>query len=108
MLYELREYIAVPGRFQAVVERFQTCSIPLFAKYEMGLVYLGSTSLGENSFNELVYALRFEDAADMERKWAAFLGDPEWAAAVASSEADGPLIETLKRRLIDPGDLVEG
>jgi hypothetical protein len=106
MLYELREYVAVTGRFAAMVERFNDHAIPLFAKYDMGLVYLGTTSLGENSFNEFIYALRFEDAGDMERKWASFLADPEWVDAATASEVDGPLIATLKRRLLDPGQFV--
>lgn len=107
MLYELREYVAVTGRYAAMVERFTTHAVPLFAKYGMGLVPLGTTTFGERSFNELVYALRFEDAGDMERKWAAFLADPAWIAAVAASEVDGPLIQELKRRLLDPGQLLE-
>jgi hypothetical protein len=105
MLIELREYVAVTGRYAAMVERFQTHAVPLFARYDIGLVPLGGTTLGENSFNEFIYALRFEDAGDMERKWAAFLADPEWVAAATASETDGPLIRTLKRRLLDPGEL---
>lgn len=107
MLYELREYTAVPGRFPAMTERFHTHAVPLFAKHGMELVPLGTTALGENSFNEFVYALRFDDAADMERKWAAFLADPEWVAVATASEVDGPLIERLKRRLLDPGRFAE-
>jgi hypothetical protein len=104
MLYELREYVAVTGRFAAMVDRFHAHAMPLFEKYDMGLVYLGTTALGDNSFNEFVYALRFQDAGDMERKWAQFLDDPEWVAAATESEVDGPLIATLRRRLLNTGE----
>lgn len=103
LLYELREYVAVPGRLPALIKRFNGVAIPLFAKHGMELVQIGRTSIGENSFNELVYTLRFDDSDDMERKWSAFAQDPEWIAAETASEAQGPLIQTLKRRLLDPG-----
>jgi hypothetical protein len=103
VLYELREYTAVPGRLPALIERFNTTTIPLFAKHGMELRHIGRTNFGENSFGELVYMLAFTDTAEMDAKWARFVQDPEWAAAEAASEADGPLIQTLKRRLLDPG-----
>ena len=102
MLYELREYTAIPGRLPVLIDRFNATAIPLFAKHGMDLVHIGRTNFGENSFGELVYMLSFADTADMDAKWARFLQDPEWVAAEAASEADGPLIQTLKRRLLDP------
>jgi hypothetical protein len=102
VVYELREYTAVPGRLPALIDRFNTTAIPLFARHGMDLVYIGRTNFGENSFGELVYMLSFADTADMDAKWARFIQDPEWVAAETASEADGPLIQTLKRRLLDP------
>ena len=102
MMYELREYTAVPGRLPALIERFNATTIPLFAKHGMKLVHIGRTNFGENSFGELVYALSFADVTEMDAKWARFTQDPEWVAAETASEADGPLIQTLKRRLLDP------
>jgi hypothetical protein len=102
VLYELREYVAVPGRLPVLIERFNTTTIPLFAKHGMELVQIGRTSIGERSFGELVYTLAFADLADMDAKWAAFVQDPEWVAAEAASETDGPLIQTLRRRVLDP------
>lgn len=103
MLYELREYVAVPGRLPALIERFNEITIPLFAKHGMELLQIGRTAIGEHSFGELVYVLRFEDAADMDAKWATFIEDPQWVAGESASEADGALIQTLRRRLLDPG-----
>ena len=103
MLYELREYVAVPGRLPVLIERFNMTTIPLFAKHGMELVQIGRTAIGDHSFGELVYTLAFSDLADMDAKWARFIQDPEWVAAERASEADGPLIQTLRRRVLDPG-----
>lgn len=107
MLYELREYIAVPGRLSALVDRFNETAIPLFKKHQMELVYIGRTWIGENSFGELVYALRFSSVDEMDRKWTAFMEDPDWVAAETASESEGPLIQVLKRRLLDPGPFID-
>ena len=102
MLYELREYTAVAGRLPALIDRFNATTLPLFAQHGMKLVHIGRTNFGENSFGELVYMLAFADSAEMDAKWAQFIQDPEWIAAERASEANGPLIQTLKRRLLDP------
>jgi hypothetical protein len=102
MVYELREYTAVPGRLPALIRRFNDHTIGLFAKHDMELVFISKTALGDDSANELVYLMRFDDSADMDRKWAAFFKDPEWKEAKKASEADGPLVVSVRRRLLDP------
>ena len=103
MLYEIREYVAVPGRLPAVIELFNEATMPLFVKHGMELVNVGRTSIGPESLNELVYTLRFDDIAELEQKWKAFLQDPEWIAAATAKEAGGPMLQTIRRRLLDPG-----
>lgn len=101
MLYEVREYLATPGRLPALIQRFNDHALRLFAKHEMEVVQIGLTSIGDDSFNEIVYTMRFEGLADMERKWAEFVSDPEWLAVAAETEADGPLIQSMRRRVLD-------
>jgi hypothetical protein len=103
VLYEVREYVAVPGRFPALVTMFNDHSIPLFAKHEMDLVSVGMTWVGDNSFNELIYTMRFDDVTELEFKWARYLQDPEFLAASAEYDAQGPVVQSLRRRLIDSG-----
>ncbi|RTL67006.1 MAG: NIPSNAP family protein [Pseudonocardiaceae bacterium] len=101
MLYEVREYVAAPGRLAALTARFNEHAFRLFGKHQMDLVQIGVTSVGDHSFNEIVYTLRFADVADMERKWGEFVRDPEWIAAFRASEAEGPLVQSMRRRLVD-------
>jgi len=102
MLYEVREYTAVPGRLPALIDRFNNATLRLFHKHGMELVFLGKTDSGEDSKNEVVYALRFESYADMESRWTSFLNDPEWKEAAARSEQDGPLVARVRRRFVSP------
>ena len=66
MIYEVREYVPIAGRLGDVIELFKSVVIPLFGKHEMELVHVGFTTLGDNSFNELVYTMRFRDLAELE------------------------------------------
>ncbi|MDP9888661.1 NIPSNAP family protein [Pseudarthrobacter enclensis] len=97
----MREYVPMPGRLGDVVDLFHTVVIPLFDKHEMEISQMGCTSLGDNSYNEFVYTMRFANLAELERKWGAFLADPQWASALADREASRPLYQTIRRRIID-------
>ncbi|HZP54473.1 NIPSNAP family protein [Actinocrinis sp.] len=102
MFYEIREYTTVPGRMTALIKRNNEVVLPLFTKHDMNLVFMSVTELGENSNNELVYMLQWETYAEMAQKWAAYMSDPEWIEAKAASEADGPILERIRRRIVNP------
>ncbi|MDT7750005.1 MAG: hypothetical protein QOD96_3667 [Pseudonocardiales bacterium] len=102
MIHEIREYVTVPGRMPALVRRFNEHTFGFFEKHGMELTFIALTEVGENSNNELVYGLRFEDYADLERKWAAFQSDPEWQRARVDSEQDGPIVAQIRRRILNP------
>jgi len=102
VIYELREYVTVPGRMPALVKRFNEHTLRIFDRLGFELSFISLTGLGDNSSNELVYVLKFEDYGEMERKWAAFQGDAEWLAARAASEQDGPIVAQLRRRVLNP------
>jgi hypothetical protein len=101
VLYELREYESVPGRMPALVARFRDHTLGLFEKHGLELVFMTVTEFGANSNNELVYVLRFQSYQEMQERWAAFQGDPEWRRVRQESEKDGPLVARLSRRLLN-------
>lgn len=101
MIYELREYTAVPGRFQALSDRFADVALKLFAEHHMTCVMAGPTRIGPNATNELVYVLQWDSYEQMAAKWSEFLDDPRWKAARVKSESDGPLVERISRRILD-------
>jgi hypothetical protein len=100
MIDEVREYVAAPGKLPALIERFNKHAFRLFAKHGMEVVQIGMTSVGDNSFNEIVYTLRFENLAELDAKWTALLADQEAISVFTESELDGPLIQSIRRRLL--------
>ncbi|GAA4557236.1 NIPSNAP family protein [Pseudonocardia xishanensis] len=100
MIYEVREYVAAPGRLGAVLDLFASATVPMLTRHGIDLVSAGRTMIGEHSWDELVYTLRFDDLADLERKWDGLLADPEWVEALTAAEAGGPLFQTMRRRVL--------
>ncbi len=100
VIYEIREYTTVPGRMPALVKRFTEHTMGLFAKHGMDCSFLSTTELGPNSNNELVYVMRFDSYDEMATKWAAFMADPEWRDVRRASEADGPIVASISRRVL--------
>lgn len=100
MIYELREYTALPGRLPALVRRFNEHALKGLAKHGMEVLFISLTEFGTTSMNEIVYVLRFDSYEDLERKWQAFFADPEWIEAKRLSEVDGPIVASLQRRIL--------
>jgi hypothetical protein len=103
VIYEIREYTTVPGRMPALVKRFKNHTLEIFARFGMEVAFISLTELGDNSNNELVYVLKFDSYHDMVTKWAAFFADPEWQEVRKASEADGPIVASISRRVLTPG-----
>lgn len=94
-MYELRTYRAAPGRMPDLLRRFRDHTLALFARH-------GMQSVGYWHPNDdpdvLVYLLRHEH--DPETQWKAFLADPDWLAAKAASEVNGPLTLSIDSRYL--------
>jgi hypothetical protein len=101
MIYELRVYKCLPGRLPALLKRFEADTLRIWDKH--GIVQAGfwTTAIGESN-NDLTYLIRWESLADREKRWTAFLADPEWQAARAKSEADGLIVANIESQLLSP------
>jgi hypothetical protein len=40
--------------------------------------------------------------AEREQKWTAFASDPEWLAAKAQTEANGPIVNVVENMFLQP------
>ena len=60
------------------------------------------TTLIGRSSQEIIYMLAWDSMAEREKRWNAFLADPEWAAVVAKTEKDGQLVENISSQLLAP------
>ena len=92
----------MPGKREAVKDRFRDVTMRLFEKYDMKVVGFWQDLIGEN--NELMYILAFEDLNHMHEAWSSFRKDPEWIKAQSESEADGPIVEGVTNKVLVPTD----
>jgi hypothetical protein len=103
--FELRTYVASPGKMQALHARFRDHTNALFVKHGMDLVGYWQAASGENAENTLIYILAFPSKEAQKASWDAFKADPEWQKAKKESEADGiPLAAKVDSRFITPTD----
>ncbi len=100
MIYDLRVYTANPGRMNDLHSRFINTSVGLFKKH--GIKMVGFWVPEGKEEEQLVYILAFEDVDHMNRAWESFLEDPEWKAAFAESEKDGPLESNIQNTIMRP------
>ncbi len=93
MVYELRTYVAPPGRLNDIVNRFRTRTMAIFARH--GFDVVGFWTVDEGGDNELVYLLRFASPEASLQAWTAFRADPEWIEAREITEANGPIVDQI-------------
>ena len=100
MLYESRVYYAVPGKLQAINDRFANHTMGYFKKHHIGMMGYWTDEIGAS--NQLTYILNFDSMADREKKWAAFGADPGWHQVRAETESAGPLVAKVHNSFMRP------
>ena len=101
MIHELRIYTCVPGRLPALLARFQGLTLGLWDRHGIRQAGFWTTLIGPSS-NDLTYLLAWENMAEREAKWAAFVIDPDWIAGKAASEADGAIVANVASSILQP------
>lgn len=101
MIYEMRQYRCLPGRLPALLKRFDTKTLKIWEKHGIRQAGFFTTLIGESN-QELTYFLAWESLAEREKKWGAFVADPEWHKARDESEADGQIVGNIVSQLLTP------
>jgi hypothetical protein len=101
MIYELRVYHCLPNRMPALLKRFENHTLRMWEKHGIRQAGFWTTMIGESN-HDLTYHLAWESLAEREKKWAAFQSDPEWIAARADSEKDGPILTSFSNSILQP------
>ncbi len=101
-LYELRVYEVVPGKMGALHQRFREITSKLFEKHGIRIVAYWEDLIGTS--NRLTYLVQWESLAEREQRWGAFGADPEWIAARAKTEEQGPLVARVINTIMRPTD----
>lgn len=101
MIHELRIYHCAPGRLAALNKRFETITLKIWDKHGIRQAGFWTVLIGENN-HDLYYLLEWQDLAEREQRWNAFQADPEWQAARAETEKDGPLLTHISNYILTP------
>jgi NIPSNAP len=100
LIYELRIYDVVPGKLQALNDRFANTTVRIFKKHGITVVGFWTDVVGVS--NRITYMVAFDDLAHRDAAWRETLSDPELVHAFAESEKDGLLIERMTNTLMRP------
>jgi hypothetical protein len=101
MIHELRIYHCMPGRLPDLNRRFETITLALWEKHGIRQVGFWTVLVGPSN-QDLYYLLEWNDLAERERKWGAFMADPDWIAKRAETERNGPLVSRVENLLLAP------
>ena len=106
-VFELRTYHAVPGKIDALHDRFRDHTLPLFDKHGITVIGFWTPQDGQQlPTDTLVYLLAFSDRDAAEAAWSAFRADPAWVQAKADSEHrhGGSLTTAIESVFLSPTD----
>lgn len=102
MFYELRVYKAVPGQLPVLLKRFENDVLPLWERHGIRATGFWTTLIGPSANVALHYMVEWGSLAEREKKWGAFVADPEWHRIRDTSEANGPYVEELSSSILVP------
>jgi hypothetical protein len=95
--YEIRTYIAAPGKLEELHTRFRNHTMKIFKRHGIEVVgFWGPTDKEKGSDNTLIYVLVFPNREARDRAWKNFGADSEWLAARKESEENGRLTEKVE------------
>ena len=101
MIHELRIYECVPGKLPDLLKRFDTITLKIWERHGIRQAGFWTTLIGESN-QILYYLLAWESLAEREKKWGAFMVDPEWIAARAKTEANGAIVAKVTNAMLVP------
>ncbi|MBO0693966.1 MAG: NIPSNAP family protein [Acidimicrobiaceae bacterium] len=108
--FELRTYVAAPGKLDALLTRFRDHTTALFEKHGITNVgYWVATDDDGKPTETLIYLVAHASREAAKESWAAFQADPDWISVRAASEsaAGGSLTASVKSVYLDPTDFSE-
>ncbi|MCY9668576.1 NIPSNAP family protein [Paenibacillus alginolyticus] len=94
MIYELRIYTILPGRIDAIRERFSAHTLGIFARLGMQVCDFWEDLEAEP---KLYYTMKYESMEERTRQWEIFSQDKEWNEVKQRSELDGKIVERIEQ-----------
>ena len=100
MIYEWRMYEAIPGKLEALNNRFSNLTLRLFKKHGMKVIGFWQAVIGTS--NILYYMLAYDNLTQREKAWNSFSSDPEWIQGKIASEMEGVLVSKITSMILKP------
>jgi hypothetical protein len=86
-LFEMRTYVAAPGRLEALNARFRDHTLALFTKHGIENIAYWTVAEGEpGADNTLIYLIAHRSRESARESFDAFRADPAWVQAKEKSE----------------------
>jgi len=103
-VFELRTYVAAPGKFEDLKARFRNHTVKIFEKHGMKNIVYGVPAEGPGASNTLIYLLQHDSRDAAKASWDKFRTDADWMKARAASEANGKLTDKVESIFLEPTD----
>ena len=104
-IFELRTYVAAPGKLDALLSRFRDHTTTLLEKHGItNIGYWVAADAERKPTETLIFLLAYASREAAKESWAAFHSDPRWSAVRAASEVDGLLVASVRLVSLDPTD----
>jgi hypothetical protein len=101
MIHELRIYRVMPGKMPALLDRFEKLVVRYWEKHGIRQVGCWTTEIGPSHL-DFYHLLAWESLEERERKFSAFMNDPDRQADFVESERDGVMVASLSNAILRP------
>jgi hypothetical protein len=101
MIHELRAYRCMPGRLPDLLSRLEGHTLRIWEKHGIRPLGVWTTEAGEGD-QQLTYMLAWDSLAEREKRWNAFLTDPERIANLVETEQAGSFVRHISNQLLTP------
>jgi hypothetical protein len=103
-VFEIRTYYTLPGRLDALNQRFRNHTMKLFEKHGMTNIGYWVPQDSPARENTLIYVISHASREQAKANWASFGADPEWQKVAAESQKDGKIIDRIESVFMDATD----
>jgi hypothetical protein len=101
MLYELRIYHSDLEKLPLLHNRFRDHTLKFWERYGIRQVGFWTQLIGDNN-QDLYYIIAWENLAEREQRWNAFMRDRDWIQLKRETESDGPLYSHITNMILTP------
>ena len=91
-IYELRTYVANPGKLGLLNDRFSEHTAAIFNRHRIGNLFYWTAFDQPGSKNTLIYLVHHASRKQADLNWKAFGGDPEWRKVARESQINGAFL----------------